>query len=209
MLRPRRIRDAEGADAGEGRCDAGHRRPRRSRCAPALGALGRPATARGRRPGIGARARGVAVRRAVVEPRRATASADAGRNPRPAAAAGAHRRVRDPRSVRGARRLRSHHRDEPGRDRAGGRAARAVFGTEGRLRRELHGRGHPCARHVAAPRCGGGKRRAGPAHALHSPSRPARWRDRGRHSPGGDRAAADRCSRRCAGSCARRPISAT
>ena len=55
-----------------------------------------------------------------------------------------------------------------------------------------------------------GKSRAGPAHAVACPiAAPPDGEMRGRDSPGGDRAAADRRSRRSRRSCARRPISAT
>ena len=118
---------------------ARERRPHRPRCAAAVRAVGRAAAARRRRPRAGARAFGAAVRRAAVEPRCATASPDARGDPRPAAAARPHGRLRHARPGRSDGRVRSHHRDGPRDDRAGRCAARAVRVAARRVRRRLHG----------------------------------------------------------------------
>ena len=65
---------------------------------------------------------------------------------------GAHGRLRHARPGGGARRVRPDHRHGQGGDRAGRRAARALRGAEGRVRRRLHGRGQPRTRHARATR---------------------------------------------------------
>ena len=79
---------------------------------PGAGAVRRAAAAGRAGPGAGAGAEGAAAGRAAEQPGRRAARPDARRDPRGAAAARHHHRVRHPRPGRGARRLRRGGRDE-------------------------------------------------------------------------------------------------
>ena len=111
--------------------------------APAVGAFRRPAAARRGGALAGARARGAAVRRAAVEPRRQAPPPRARGDPRAAAVAVADRAVRDARPGGGARGVRPHHRDERRAHRAAGHAGRPVRSAAEPLPRRLHRRRQP------------------------------------------------------------------
>ena len=125
-LRPQGQRPAQGRGARPRRGGPRAGRPRGLRPAPAERALGRPAAAGRGGPRAGARARGPAVRRAALQPRRQAPPPGARGDPRIAAEARPDLGLRDPRSGRGARGLGSHHRHAQRRDRPGGRPARAL-----------------------------------------------------------------------------------
>ena len=100
-LRPEDDRPSEGRDQApgqEGLADPASRQPARPQ---AEGALRRPAPARGDRPGDRARAAGVPVRRAAVQPRRRAARADAPRDRQAPQGAGGDDDLRHPRPGRG------------------------------------------------------------------------------------------------------------
>ena len=118
-IRPRRHRPA---GAGRGR-DPRHPG---SAQAQAAAIVGRPAPARGARPGHRAPSAGVPVRRAVVQPRRQIARADAGRAEEAARPARHHRGLCDPRPGRGDDPRRPRRRHEGRAGAAGRRAARAL-----------------------------------------------------------------------------------
>ena len=116
-------------DEIERRVQQGGQDPR-ARDAPgaqAAPAFGRPAPARRDGPRHRARARGVPVRRAALQPRRQAPRADAARDQAPAARAGRHLDLRDARPGRG---------DDPGRpaDRHERRRRRPDRHADGRLR---------------------------------------------------------------------------
>ena len=100
-LRPAQPRHAQArhrAARGRGRQAARHRRLPQAQAARALR---RPAPARRHGPRHRARAAGVPVRRAAVEPRRQAARADAHRDPPPAQPPQGHLDLRHPRPGRG------------------------------------------------------------------------------------------------------------
>ena len=138
----------EVASARDGR--SGDGRPDRLRRAPAVRAVRRPAAARRRRARAGARAVGAAVRRAAVESRRAPAPPDARGDPRPAAAAVAHRRLRHARPGRGDGGVGPHHRDEQAAIAQEGAPRELYEQPRDAVRRRLHGRRQSRARHPGA-----------------------------------------------------------
>ena len=101
-------------------------------------ALRRAAAAGGDGPGDRARAGGVPVRRAAVEPRRQAARADALRDPEAAPAPGDHQPVRDPRPGRGDDAGPAHDRDERGTGRADRHADGGLREPGDAVRRRLH-----------------------------------------------------------------------
>ena len=101
-------------------------------------ALRRPAPARGDGPRDRARAGGVPVRRAAVQPRRQAARADARRAAGAAPAAGDDQPVRHPRPGRGDDARAPHDRDERRARGADRRAARGLRQARHDVRRRLH-----------------------------------------------------------------------
>ena len=87
VLRPARRRPAEGRDRQARRARRRDPADRAAAAAQAVGALGRPAPARGDRPRAGARRRRLPVRRAAVQPRRQAARGTARRDQAAAPAA--------------------------------------------------------------------------------------------------------------------------
>ena len=176
-------------DKGErDRTRARHRRQAGARRAPgpqAVGAVGRPAPARGDGPRDRARAEGVPDGRAAVEPRRQAARIDARRAGAAARAARGHDRVRDPRPGRG---------DDAGR--AGGGDARRRAAAGRHAAEPLQPPAEPVRRRVHRlagdePRGGQDRRRAG-AVRRHRPAASGRLAA-GRRAPARDpRAAAER-----------------
>jgi sn-glycerol 3-phosphate transport system permease protein len=98
----------------------------------------RPAPARGDGPRHRARAGGVPVRRAALQPRRQAARADARRAAGPAQAPRYHQPLRHARPGRGDDARAPHDRDERRPCRADRRAARGLRPAGHHLRRELH-----------------------------------------------------------------------
>ena len=137
-LRLRKTPEERNQAARDGRGQAAEDRPHAG--AQARGAVGRPAPARGHRPGHRAPAQGVPVRRAAVQPRRATAPRDAQRDQAAAPAAGRDDHLRHPRPGRG---------DDDGRPHRGAEAGKKMqYDTPdniynhpaARVRRRLHRR---------------------------------------------------------------------
>ena len=95
---PRRAQARDRAARGRGRQAARHRHVPQAQAARAVR---RPAPARRHGPRHRARAAGLPVRRAAVEPRRQAARADARRDPPPAQPAQGHLDLRHPRPGRG------------------------------------------------------------------------------------------------------------
>ena len=126
----RRLGHAARPDARAGAGEARDGRPGRLERAPADRAVRRPAAARRGRARARAGARGAAVRRAAVQPRRAAAPRDARGDPRAAAAPRPDRGLRDARPGGGDGGLRPHHRH--GRRRASRRTARRASSTSSR-----------------------------------------------------------------------------
>ena len=93
--------------------------------------------------GLVARPESGAVRRAVEQPRRASARPGARRDPRAAHPAGVHRRVRDPRSVRSPRPRRSSRGDAPRPHRAVRHAGADLRAAGHRVRGRVLGNGQP------------------------------------------------------------------
>ena len=156
-LRPQ---DAEVPQAGDRQARPGRGRdPRHPGAAQAQAApaLGRPAPARGRRPGHRPAPSGVPVRRAAVEPRRQAPRPDARRAQAAARAPRDHRHLRDPRPGRGDDPRQPGRGDEgrlgPAGRRAHGDLQPAAEQVRGRLHRlpgdELHpGHDHRAERHA-------------------------------------------------------------
>ena len=137
-LWPEEPQDAQGRDRKarrRGRPDPRDRPVPRPQAAPAFR---RPAPARRHGPGDRARAQGVPVRRAALQPRRQAARADARRDPPAAAAPEDDQRLCHPRPARGDDAGRPAGGHECRADRAGRHAGRAVRAAADPLRRRLH-----------------------------------------------------------------------
>ena len=128
-------KDADQDARGSRRGDPRARPAARAQAAPALG---RPAPARRDGPRDRARAGGVPVRRAAVEPRRQAARADALRDPAAAPAPAHDEPLRDARPGRGDDARGPHDRDERGPRRADRRADGGVRESRHAVRRGIH-----------------------------------------------------------------------
>ena len=124
--------------------------------AEAAPALRRSAPARRHRPGDRARAQGVPVRRAALQPRRRLAGADAGRDRRTAQRAEDDDDLRHPRPGRGDDHGQQDRGARQGFGNAGRLAARALQQAERAVRRRLH----RLAENEPDPRRSGGQARA-------------------------------------------------
>src|SRR5581483_3609597 len=162
---PARRGDSRAGSGGARASGAG-----RARTAAVAAPQRRPAAARGPRPRPGHQSPPAAARRAVQQPRREAARADA-RGAEAAPEAAQHRRaVRDPRPDGGAESLRSRRADERGPRRAGGPAPRPVLPARERVRARLHRQGGAVPRPGPASRAGRrGHRGAGGHHGAGNP----------------------------------------
>ena len=149
-LRPPRAPDVQRAGSREGRTRARPRRPAGLRAAIPQPALGRRATARGRRARRRRRASAPALRRAALEPRREATRPDARRALAAPEAARHHHRLCHPRPGRSHGHLGPDRRDAPGHRgpaRHGrGPVSRAALGLRGPVHRPRQPRRKPRAR---------------------------------------------------------------
>ncbi len=185
-LRPAQPRHPEGRDRAARRRGGASPLHRHVPETQAARAFRRPAPARRHGPRHRARAAGVPVRRAAVQPRRQAARADARRDPQAAQSPEGHVDLRHPRPGRGDDAGRPGGGDERRPHRADRRADPGLSPAGDALRRHLHRlAGHePDARQGRRRRRGGDRRRA---HRLrprrvHGGGRPG---SRGRHPPRG------------------------
>ncbi len=185
-LRPAQPRRGQGRDREARRRGGAYARHRHLPEAQAARTVRRPAPARRHGPGDRARAAGVPVRRAPVEPRRQAARDDAHRDPQAAQPPQGHLDLRHARPGRGHDAGRHGRGDERGPRGAGRRADRRLSQPRLKVRRDLH----RLARHEPDPGHHRRTRRRHDAcrsHPLRCERVPRERRSEGgdRHPPGG------------------------